>query len=185
MIVRVSASAAHVVLSMVTSRGMGPDYGPIWNHQRMRTIPDSGFAGDTGEADEELAAALSVFDGSPTDPEAYRQVLGRLRGTRLLVPVVAILGEMEGNHEKTSDMAAVLMTGKDGRKALLAFTSGTALQTWAQSYVGGESRPVPVTAQHAAQAAIQDGAAALLIDVAGPVMFVVEGDELNRLALGG
>ena len=49
------------------------------------------------------------------------------RRTRLLVPVVAILGEVEHDeqglaHDKTSDMAAVLMTGRDGRKALLAFT---------------------------------------------------------------
>ena len=36
-----------------------------------------------------------------------------------------------------------------------------------------------MTARHAAQAALQDEAAALLVDVAGPVMFVVEGDDLR------
>jgi hypothetical protein len=144
----------------------------------MRTIPDPGFAGDTGEGDPDLAAALAAFDRSPGDTEAHRAVLNRLLETRLLVPVVAVLGEMDGDHEKTSDMAAVLMTGKDGRTALLAFTSSAALKAW-----DPEARPVPVTAHQAAQAALQDQASALLIDVAGPVLFVVEEHELR--VLGG
>ena len=152
----------------------------------MRTIPDPGFAGDTGQVDPELAAALAVYDAAPDDPEAFRAVLDRLPRTRLLVPVVAILGEVEHDeqglaHDKTSDMAAVLMTGRDGRKALLAFTGTAALRAWDAS-----ARPVPVTARHAAQSALQDEASALLIDVAGPAMFVVEGAALRALAgVGG
>jgi hypothetical protein len=145
----------------------------------MRTIPDPGFSGDTGAADPELAAALAVFDRSPGDTETHRAVLDRIPEVRLLVPVVALLGEMEGDHEKTSDMAAVLMTGRDGRTALLAFTSAAALQAW-----DPQARPVPVTARQAAQAAVQDDASALLLDVAGPVVFVVEGPHLHALAHG-
>ena len=118
----------------------------------MRSIPDPGFADDLGEADPGLAAALARFDGAPGDTEAHRAVLNRLAQIRLLVPVVALLGEMEGDHEKTSDMAAVLMTGRDGRTALLAFTGTASLQAW-----NPEARPVPVTARHAARAALQDG----------------------------
>ena len=87
-------------------------------------------------------------------------------------------------REKSSDMAAVLMTGRDGRTALLAFTSTASLDRWAQSYAGGEARPVPVPARQAASAALQDKAAALLVDVAGPVLFVVEGEDLRSLAAG-
>ena len=87
-------------------------------------------------------------------------------------------------REKSSDMAAVLMTGRDGRTALLAFTGTASLDRWAQSYEGGEARPVPVPARQAAQAALQDQAAALLVDVAGPVLFVVEGEDLESLAAG-
>jgi hypothetical protein len=160
---------------------MGPDYGLVWKDRRVRSIPDPGFAGDLGDADVVLAAALETFDRSPGDTEAHLAVLNRLSAVRLLVPVVALLGEMEGDHEKTSDMAAVLMTGRDGRRALLAFTGSAGLQRW-----DPEARPVPVTAPHAARAALQDDAAALLVDVAGPVMFVVEGSELRALAsLGG
>ena len=81
-------------------------------------------------------------------------------------------------------MAAVLMTGRDARTALLAFTSAASLDRWAQSYAGGEPRPVPVPARQAASAALQDKATALLLDVAGPVLFVVEGEDLESLAAG-
>ena len=59
--------------------------------------------------------------------EAHHEVLALLQDARLLVPVVALLGEVDHDerglaHDKTSDMAAVLMTGRDGRTALLAFT---------------------------------------------------------------
>jgi hypothetical protein len=146
----------------------------------MRTIPDPGFAGDTGAVDPDLAAALAAYERSG-DVDAHRAVLARLQATRLLVPVVAMPGEMEGDHEKTSDMAAVLMEGKDGRTALLAFTGTASLEAW-----NPEARPVPVIAPQAALAAVHERAAALLIDVAGPVMFVVEGEGLRTLAvLGG
>ena len=96
----------------------------------MRTIPDPGFAGDAGAADPDLVAALAAYEQDPSDAEAHHEVLALLQDTRLLVPVVALLGEVEYDddglaHDKTSDMAAVLMTGRDGRTALLAFT-GTA-----------------------------------------------------------
>ena len=100
------------------------------------------------------------------------------------VPVMAVLGEVEHDeqglaHDKTSDMATVLLRGRDGRMALLAFTSSAALQAW-----NPEARPVPVTAAQAAQAAVHDDAAAMVVDVAGPVLFVVEGADLRSLAEG-
>jgi hypothetical protein len=41
-----------------------------------------------------------------------------------------------------------------------------------------------VTARQAAQTALHDRASALLLDVAGPVMFVVEGEDLEAMAAG-
>ena len=43
---------------------------------------------------------------------------------------------------------------------------------------------MPVTARTAAQAALQDDAAAIVVDVAGPATFVVEGEDLEGLAHG-
>jgi len=146
-----------------------------------RRIADSGFSDDTGAADPELIAALASYQG---DPGSYPETLAALQRSRLLVPVVAMLGEVEYDeqglaHDKTSDMAAVLIQGQDGRQGLLAFSGLETLRAW-----NPEARPVPVTARLAAQAALQDGAAALVVDLAGPVTFAVEGDDLVGVAQG-
>jgi hypothetical protein len=149
--------------------------------EHRTTIPDPGFAGDDGAADPELVAA---FDAWSAATGSYADALAVLQGARLLVPVVAVLGEVEYDdaglaHDKTSDMATVLLQGADGRLALLAFTGTASLAAW-----NPEGRPVPVTAAVAAQAALQDGAAALVVDIAGPTRFVVEGEDLEGLARG-
>ena len=148
----------------------------------MRSIPDPGFAGDDGAADPVLTQALVAYSADPD--RLHPATLAALQHTRVLVPVVAVLGEVEYDeqglpHDKTSDMAAVLMRGRDGRTALLAFTGTESLHRW-----NPEARPVPVPVAKAAEAALQDGAAALVVDVAGPTMFVVEEDDLRSLAEG-
>jgi hypothetical protein len=148
----------------------------------MRTIPDPGFSGDDGSAAPRLTSALAAYDAQPDT--AYDATLAELQQHRLLVPVVAVLGEVERDeqglaHDKTSDMATVLMRGRDGRTALLAFTSTETLHRW-----DPQARPVPVPVAKAAEAAVQDGAAAILVDAAGPVLFVVETEDLQELARG-
>lgn len=144
-----------------------------------RRLAGPGFPGDTGEPDPALRDALTAYAASPA---RYADALAVLAGGRLLVPVVAVLGEVEVDeaglaHDKTSDMAAVMLEGADGRVAMLAFTGTDSLAAW-----DPEARPVPVTSAMAAQAALQEGAAALVVDVAGPVSFVVEGDDLSGVA---
>lgn len=144
-------------------------------------IPDPGFPGDTGDAAPAVTAALASY---AADRGRYAETLAVLMDSRVLVPVVAIVGEVEHDaaglaHDKSSDMATVLMTGRDGRCALLAFTGSTQLEAW-----NPEARPVPVGCTLAARSAIQDGADALVVDIAGPVPFVVEGEELTRIAAG-
>lgn len=150
----------------------------------MREIPDPGFAGDDGAVDPEVAAALAAYDGAPQDRARALAATAALQDSRVLVPVVAVLGEVEHDaqglaHDKSSDMAAVLMTGRDGRTALLAFSGAAPMRSW-----DPQARPVPVTLADAAAAAVQDGASALLVDVAGPVLFALEGEDLTRLAAG-
>jgi hypothetical protein len=146
-----------------------------------RDIPDPGFAGDLGGAAPGVEAALTSYAAGTG---SYVDALAAVRDARLLVPVVAVLGEVEVDHaglthDKTSDMATVLLQGADGRMALLGFTGTDALRAW-----DPEARPVPVTARTAAQAALQDGAAALVVDVAGPATLVIEGEDLEGLARG-
>ncbi|GAB2990198.1 SseB family protein [Nocardioides montaniterrae] len=150
-------------------------------HPNQRLLQGSVYVDDDGSADEQLVIALQAYAG---DRSAYPQVLAAMAGARLLVPVVAVLGDVEVGEDglardKTSDMAAVLLTGADGRMALLAFTSTDTLRAWQ-----ADARPVPVAAHLAAQTAIQEGAAAVVVDVAGPTRFVVDGDDLHRVASG-
>ena len=148
----------------------------------MRTIPDPGFAGDDGSVPTDVAEALRRYDADPGGLHAA--TLEVLQRSRLLVPVVAVLGGVEHDkhglaRDKSSDMATVMMRGRDGRMALLAFTGSASLQAW-----DPQARPVPVGTRDAARAAVHDGADALLVDVAGPVRFVVEGDDLRAMADG-
>lgn len=146
-----------------------------------RTIPDPGFVDDAGAADPELCQVLSDHRGGTATSGS---VLAHLQDARLLVPVVAVLGEVELDaqglaHDKSSDMAAVLIRAADGSTGLLAFTCLESMARW-----DPQARPVPVTAATAAIAAVQDGAEALLVDLAGPASYVVDGEDLTRLAAG-
>jgi hypothetical protein len=138
--------------------------------EERRLLAGAGAPDDDGAADPALSTALAAYDA---DPAREPEVLEALASARLLVPVVAELGESEVRadglaRDKSSDMATVLMRGADGRLALLAFTGLEALHRW-----DPEARPVPVPARTAALAAMQDGAEALLIDLAGPVRYLV------------
>jgi hypothetical protein len=146
-----------------------------------RRLLGPGFPDDTGEGDPALRAALAAYDGGVDDQVA---ALALLASGRLLVPVVAVLGEVEVGEDglardKSSDMAAVLLEGADGRLAMLAFTGTDTLAAW-----DPDARPVPVTAQTAARSALQEDAAALVVDVAGPAPFVLSGDDLLGVASG-
>lgn len=146
-----------------------------------KQIPDPGFAGDDGAPDPALRSALAAHaSGEGT----YAAALAALQGSRVVVPVVAVAGEVEVDeaglaHDKSSDMAAVLIARPDGRRGLLAFSGVESLAAWDPA-----ARPVPVTARTAAQAALQDGAVALVLDLSGPHRLVVEGDDLQGLAAG-
>jgi hypothetical protein len=80
--------------------------------------------------------------------------------------------------EKASEMAMPSIIGRDGRRALPAFTSADTVRRWQPS-----ARPVPVPASGVWQSAMQESWA-VVIDVAGPVPLVVEGARLAALAAG-
>lgn len=146
-----------------------------------RTIPDPGFPDDGGEADAALVAMLAEHARGRA---SSGQVLAVLQDARLLVPVVAVRDEVELDehglaHSRSSDMAAVLVRAADGSTALLAFTCVDTMAQW-----DPQARPVPVSAATAAAAAVQDGAEALLVDLARPTSYVLDGEDLTRLAAG-
>ncbi|MEU4656224.1 SseB family protein [Streptomyces sp. NPDC023723] len=161
-----------------------------------KNIPDPGFSDDDGSADPGLTAALA---GWAADRTAVAPVLRALKGARLLVPVVAVLGEVEEDsqeggeapwkggggrragglrREKTSDMAVPTLKA-GGRTALPAFTCTDSLARWDPA-----ARPVAVPLHQALQAAAHEKADTVVLDLAGPVPFELTGPALLALAEG-
>ncbi|MEE1800076.1 SseB family protein [Streptomyces sp. NPDC101062] len=162
----------------------------------LKNIPDPGFSDDDGTADPALTAALAVW---AEDRAAHGPVLAALRTSRLLVPIVAVLGEVEEDdeggraasdkggggrragglrREKTSDMAVPTLRAGD-RRALPAFTSVEALARWDPG-----ARPVAVPLHQALQAAAHERADTVVLDLAGPVPYEITGPALLALAEG-
>ncbi|MFI1190942.1 SseB family protein [Streptomyces californicus] len=159
----------------------------------LKNIPDPGFSDDDGSASPALSAALDAWS---RDRSAVGPVLTALRDARLLVPVVAVLGEVEEGgpeehaahekggggrgaglrREKTSDMAVPTLSAGD-RRALPAFTSTASLALW-----DPQARPVAVPLHQALQAAAHEKADTLVLDLAGPVAFELSGQALLALA---
>ncbi|WP_055488343.1 SseB family protein [Streptomyces sp. WMMB 322] len=139
---------------------------------------------DTGAADPVLAEALAAWRAGPGEPGAEQRVLEALAGARLLVPVVAVLGESSVDEsgllrDKSSDMAVPTLTAPGGRRALPAFTSTEALARW-----NAEARPVAVPLRQALRALAQEQADTLVLDLAGPVTYQLTGAALRALAEG-
>lgn len=134
-----------------------------------RTLASPTFPDDDGSVDPALAGVLG------DEP----RVLGALAEARVFVPIIALLGEAPIVGDKDAEMAAVLMTGADGRTALLAFSSVASMAAW-----DPQARPVPVRGRDAARAACDEDAAAMLLDLGAPTFQVVETDDIEHLAAG-
>ncbi|MEU8837558.1 SseB family protein [Streptomyces roseus] len=146
-----------------------------------KNIPDPGFSEDDGSADPRLSAALAAWS---QDRSKEPELLAALKDARLLVPVVAVLGEVETDpqtglkREKTSDMAVPTLRAGD-RRALPAFTSIASLALWDPA-----ARPVAVPLHQALAAAAHEKADTVVLDLAGPVTYQLTGPALLALAEG-
>jgi hypothetical protein len=169
------------------------------------TAGDARYRDDHGDSDPAVAAALAACAAGTGGEHA---ALVALVGSRLLVPVVAVLAdELSGETaaaggpgnppgqpasraesvgprglpvqgEKASEVAIPMIIGSDGRPALPAFTCVDAVRRWRPA-----ARPVPVPALGVWQSAVQESAA-VVIDIAGPVPLVIEGARLAAMAAG-
>ena len=146
-----------------------------------RTLAGSRFPGDDGSADPRVTEALAAYAAGQGSEHA---VLVALDAARLMIPVVALLTEAEPagpggpRRDKSSEMALPTVIGQDGRAALPAFTGAAALARWRP-----RARPVPVPAAQVWRSGAQE-ASAVVIDLAGPVPFAVDGARLAALARG-
>lgn len=142
------------------------------------------FADDDGSVDPALAAALSARQAGQADDAA---VVAALAGVRVLVPVVAVLGEdgaqvsaLTGlTGDKNADMALVLLHAADGRKTLPVFSGIDALRRW-----NPQARPVPVRARGAVLAGVDEGCDLAVLDPGGPVTVLLRRPAVWALAKG-
>ncbi|MBA3529862.1 MAG: SseB family protein [Propionibacteriaceae bacterium] len=146
-------------------------------------LATSQFPDDDGQATEATRQALAGASEQASS-DAYLRAVAALCADRVLVPVVATATRSAPTaagltSDKEAEMSVVLLQAADGRRAMLAFTGMDSLRAW-----DGRARPVPVTLDLAARSAEADGAAALLVDFAGPHPLVIEGEVLAELALG-
>ena len=155
------------------SRGPSPheppsDATPVDGAGRFLATPGR-FTRDDGAPDLRIRQAGDVDS-----------LLAALARGRLLVALVATTSEADTvtGEDKSSDMSVVSMVAGDGRKGLLVFSGVDALHLWDPG-----ARPVPVAGPDAAQAALEQGCEALIIDVAGPRRQVVT--EADVVALAG
>ena len=126
----------------------------------QHSLAEPAFPDDDGTIDPRLSEALG-------DDAAVFDIIGEVR---VFVPIVAVVGDRATDGtDKSADMAAVFMTGADGRKALLTFSSVEALEAW-----NPMARPVPVRGREAGQAALDEGASALVLDLGTENFTVVE-----------
>lgn len=142
---------------------------------RGRSLAAPQFPGDDGTADPRVRDLVA----RAADGQLDRAWVARsLRHARLLSTVVAVLDAVdEDGGDKDSHMAVVSMVNAAGEKGLLAFTGTDALMQW-----NPDARPVPAVGRDVARAALEDGATAVVIDVAGPARLVVEGVALAAMA---
>lgn len=143
---------------------------------RSLAQPNSRFAGDDGSPDPLVRAAMARADTQA----GYIRALVALCTARLLLPIVAS-GDDGGDGpdpNRHAEMAAVTLNDASG-SYLLAFSGYDSLKAWQ-----ADARPVPCLLDELCATVEAAGAEKLLIDVAGPIPFVIEGDALRRLADG-
>lgn len=156
-----------------------------------RTLQSTGFEGDDGSADDALTRALAAHHRGELDRYALYPVLA---GKRVLAPIVALLGESEAagtgvggtelRRDKDSEMALVTLVASDGAKAVPVFTSTEKLGVWGATAGFPAARPVPVSVEKAAAAALQEDADVLLVDLGTDEQFELGGAALRAFASG-
>lgn len=136
---------------------------------------------DDGTAQPRLAAALTAYDGSA---RARAETLAAFAGARVFVAITAMSTAQHVESgtrlraESSAEMALVSLVASDGERAVPAFLDVASLTGWRAAF-----RPVPVLGRALARAALDDGAAAVLVDP-GAAGFVVRRAELAAMASG-
>lgn len=134
---------------------------------------------DDGSAPEALMLALAQFSAGELGQAG---VVDTIRESRLLIPLVAHLGEAEiGGHsltvDKSAELSIVTVAGPDGRSVMPVFSSVEAMRRWNPT-----ARPVPADAVRVALAAASEGTELVVLDPTSPTEFVIRRPALWAIA---
>ena len=134
---------------------------------------------DDGSAPEKLIEAIRRFHAGDL---GEADVVDAVRESRLLVPLVAHLGEAGTNDhgvlvDKSQELSVVTVEGPDGRTVQPAFTSVEAMSKW-----NAQARPIPVAAPRVALAAASEGTDLVVVDPLSPTEFVLRRPALWAIA---
>lgn len=104
------------------------------------------------------------------------------RESRLLIPLLAALGESGVNREgrivdKSQELSIVTVEGPDGRTVLPVFSSVAAMSVW-----NSAARPVPASGPRVALAAASEGTELVVLDPTSDTEFVIRRPALWSMA---
>jgi len=141
--------------------------GQPWAGRELHEHP---FQDDDGTSPAAFAAAMAAFRAGEAGQDA---VVDALREARVLVPLVARLGESgENEHgvtvDKSAELSIVTVAAPDGRRAVPLFTSTEAMRSW-----DPKARPVPALMRRAALSVVAEGSEVIVVDATAPTEFVV------------
>jgi hypothetical protein len=138
--------------------------------------PSAAYSGDRGEPDPEVRTLLAVAANSRED---YLRAVAGLCTARFLLPIVAVGDDSADgpDPERHAEMRTALLSTADGSTGLPVFTGLDALTAWKP-----DARPVPCRLDEVAATALESGAVAVLVDLAGPSPLVIEEGLVTELA---
>ncbi|MFS4506670.1 SseB family protein [Clavibacter sp. Sh2141] len=135
-----------------------------------RSFEPTAFPGDDGSAPPALADALARHGRGEA---GQADVVDALREARLLIPLVARLGEGGVNDagltvDKSAELSIITVAGPDGRTVMPVFTSVAAMGRWNPA-----ARPVPADAVRVALAAASEETDLVVLDPMSDTEFVL------------
>ncbi len=144
-----------------------------------RSFEPNSFAEDDGKAPAELVAAIAALRAGEAGAE---KVVDQIRVARLLVPLIAQLGESEiGAHgkkvDKSAELSIVTVNSPDDQESLVVFSSVDAMSRWNPS-----SRPVPIDAIRLCLAAASQMSTRVVLDPGSDTQFVLRRPAIARIA---
>jgi hypothetical protein len=144
-----------------------------------RQLEENRFASDDGSAPQEF---LDAIEGFRSGELGQAEVVDAIRKSRLLVPLIAHLGESEvGAHglevDKSAELSIVTVKSPDDQDSLVVFTSVNAMQLWNTS-----ARPVPTDAIRVCLAAASQLSTRVVVDPGSDTEFVIRRPAIARIA---